>query len=249
MKKQILFFITSLFLGSLVSAQFSSGIVSLPAASMTVKVDVNASNVTMTLTGDSNAMLGIGFGSDGMADGSDGYIYNSGANRDYTFSGLGVTPSADAAQDWTQVSNTVAGSSRTIVAQRTLAGGPGDFVFSNAAGSVSIFYAARAGNLALGYHGANRDYATLVMTPSLAVDDIGSLSKVSIYPNPVKDELNFTNSDKISSVKIYDANGKLIRSQKLEGQKISVSELNSGVYFIEIQKADGTVSYEKVIKK
>lgn len=248
MKKQTLLFLTSLFLGGFMYAQFSSGVVSLPTAAMTAKIDVNATNVTLTLTGDSNSMLGIGFGTIGMGSGSDGYIYNSSANRDYTFNGF-VAPTADTAQDWTQISNTIVGSTRTIVAQRTLAGGTGDFAFTNAAGSINVFYAKRNNNQALGYHGSNRDYATLVLTPSLAVDDVAHLSKVAIYPNPVKDELNFTNSEKISSVKIYDANGKLLLSQKLEAQKLKVSELISGVYFIEIQKTDSTVSYEKVIKK
>lgn len=83
---------------SLLSAQYSSGVVNLSAAGMTVKLDTNATTVTITLTGDSNSMMGIGFGSSGMASGADGFIYNSSANRDYTFAGY-TAPSADASQD------------------------------------------------------------------------------------------------------------------------------------------------------
>jgi|GEM_PF-4035728 len=44
----------------------------------------------------------------------------------------------------------------------------------------------------------NKDYATLTLSPSLAVDNANaSAKKVGDYPNPVKDVLNLTNSDKI----------------------------------------------------
>jgi len=235
-----------LLIGGTMFSQFSTGVVSLPTTAMTIKIDVNSTDVTMTVTGSSTSWLGIGFGADGMQSGSDGFIYNSSANRDYTFSGIGITPSADAAQNWTEQSNTVTSGVRTLVVKRTLAGGSGDYAFANSAGSVPIYYA-RGGSLNLTSHVA-RDYATLTLSPSLAVDDLGlAANKISLYPNPVKDVLNFTNVDKIKSVRIFDATGKQMPLQK-SVSNVNVSTLEKGVYFVEVEKVDGTIAYEKFIK-
>lgn len=237
-----------LLIGGTMFSQFSTGVVSLPTTAMTIKIDTDATNVTMTLTGSSTAWLGVGFGSEGMAAGADGFIYNSTANRDYTFNGVGITPSADAVQNWTEVSNTVASGTRTLVVRRTLAGGAGDFAFTNSAGTLPIFYAKGAA-LALANHGSgNRDFATLTLLPSLAVDDTNAFTKkIGVYPNPVKDVLNLSNSDKANSLKIYDSTGKQVLSQK-SAATIDVSQLMKGIYFIEFENIDGSKSYEKIIK-
>ncbi|WP_379968637.1 T9SS type A sorting domain-containing protein [Epilithonimonas sp. UC225_85] len=237
-----------LLIGGTMFSQFSTGVVSLPTTAMTIKIDVDPTNVTMTLTGSSTAWLGVGFGPDGMAAGTDGFIYNSSANRDYMFNGIGVTPSADAAQNWTEQSNTVASGVRTLVVKRTLAGGSGDKAFTNAAGTLDIFYG-KGTSTNLAYHGAgNKDFATLTFSPSLAVDESSlAANKVTIYPNPVKDVLSFTNADKIKSVRIFDAAGKQLPVQK-SVSNLNVSTLVKGVYFVEVEKLDGTVAYEKFIK-
>jgi len=231
-------------------AQFTTGTVSLPTTSMTVKIDTTPTTVTLTLTGDSNSMLGIGFGTSGMASGADGFIYNSASSRDYTFGGIGVTPTADASQDWTVGTNSVSGTTRTIVATRTLAGGAGDFAISNANTNIDIFYSRRDGNTTLGYHNALRDYATLTRSATLATSDLAlENKKISIYPNPAKETVNFKNADNIKSVDIYESTGRKVKSVKIEGENINVSDLRSGSYYLEITQKDGTLSYEKLIKE
>lgn len=248
MKKTLL--ALSVLLANFALAQFSSGTVNLPATSMTVKLDTTPTGVTITVTGDSNSMLGIGFGTVGMAPGSDGFIYNSSANRDYTFIGM-TTPTADATQDWTETSNTVSGSTRTIVATRSLTGGSGDFAIANAAGTINIFYSRKGGDTSLGYHGAGRGYATLTMTAaSLSTNEIAANNKkVNLYPNPAKATVSFKNFDKIKTVDIYEATGRKVKSVKPEGESISVEDLQSGSYYVEILLKDGTTSYEKLIKE
>ncbi|UTX46775.1 T9SS type A sorting domain-containing protein [Chryseobacterium sp. MA9] len=248
MKKTLL--ALSLVLANFAWAQFSSGTVNLPATSMTVKLDTTPTGATITVTGDSNSMLGIGFGSVGMAAGSDGFIYNSSTNRDYTFPGPMMPPTIDPSQDWTETSNTISGSTRTVVATRSLAGGTGDFAIANAAGAINIFYARKTGT-GIGYHDAGRGYATLTMTTaSLSTNEIAANSKkVSLYPNPAKSTVNFKNVDKIKSIDIYEATGRKVKSVKPEGESISVEDLRSGSYYLEIQLKDGTTSYEKLIKE
>jgi len=247
MKKFLL--ISGLALTITVEAQFSTGTVNLPTTGMTVKLDTNSTTVTLTLTGDSNSMLGIGFGTVGMQPGADGFIYNSSANRDYTFAGTTV-PNADATQDWTQVSNTVVGATRTIVATRSLSGGTGDFAIANAAGPVNIFYARTAGSQNLGYHGGNRDYATLNLSGTLGINDVFVESKkVRLYPNPAKESVYFTNAEKIQSVDFYETTGRKVKSVTADGENMNVSDLKSGSYYLEIKLKDGTSSYEKLIKE
>ncbi|SDQ81094.1 Por secretion system C-terminal sorting domain-containing protein [Chryseobacterium soldanellicola] len=238
-------------LASAVGAQFSSGVVNLSTTGMTIKLDTTPTLVTMTLTGSDNSFMGIGFGNSGMAAGADGFIYNSSANRDYTFNGIGITPSADASQDWTVTSNTTSGGIRTVVATRSLNGGSGDTAIPNAAGSIGIFYAKGNNTLTLSNHTPpNRDYSTLTMTASLGTNDLALESKkVILYPNPAKETVNFKNADKIKSIDVYESTGRKVKSVKVNGENISVSDLKSGSYYFEITLKDGSVSYEKLIKE
>ncbi|AZB18493.1 T9SS C-terminal target domain-containing protein [Chryseobacterium indologenes] len=249
MKKTLLTF--SIAFANLAWAQFSSGTVNLPVTSMTVKLDTTPTGVTMTVTGDSNSMLGIGFGSTGMAAGADGFIYNSSANRDYSFSGVPNTPTADTSQDWTETSNTVSGSTRTIVATRSLSGGAGDFAISNAPGTINIFYSRKGSGTALGYHDAGRGYATLTMTAStLSTNEIAAANKkTGLYPNPARQTVYFKNYDKIKTVDIYEASGRKLKSADLSNAGINVEDFQPGNYYFEIKLKDGSTSYEKLIKE
>lgn len=248
MKKVLL--TLSLALASAVGAQFSSGTVSLGSTGMTVKLDTSSTLATLTITGADTSYLGIGFGNSGMASGADGFIYNSTANRDYTFGGIGVPPTADASQDWTQTSNTASGGIRTVVATRSLSGGSGDTAIANSAGSVNIFFA-RGNSTTIAQHsGTNRGYTTLNMTATLGTNDLALESKkVVLYPNPAKETVNFKNADKIKSIDIYESTGRKVKSVKIDGENINVADLKTGSYYFEIKLKDGTLSYEKLIKE
>ncbi|MET3538438.1 T9SS type A sorting domain-containing protein [Chryseobacterium limigenitum] len=252
MKKVLL--TLSLALASAVGAQFSSGTVSLGSTGMTVKLDTSPTLVTITLTGADTSYLGIGFGNvgEGMQSGKDGFIYNSTANRDYTFANVGVTPNADATQDWTQTSNTTSGGIRTVVATRSLSGGAGDNAIANSAGNINIFFAkGPTTDLLSGYHGGgNRGYVSLNMTATLGTNDLALESKkIVLYPNPAKETVNFKNADKIKSIDIYESTGRKIKSVKIDGENINVADLKAGSYYFEIKLKDGTLSYEKLIKE
>ncbi|MDR6159927.1 hypothetical protein QF023_003443 [Chryseobacterium sp. SLBN-27] len=248
--KKILLTLSMALASSLGAQFFSTGTVNLPTASMTVKIVTDPTTVTMTLTGDSSSMLGIGFGPSGMESGADGFIVNLGGNRDYTFNGVGVAPTADPSQDWTLVSNTVSGGIRTVIATRSLAGGPSDYVFSNDNSSIQIFYARRAGNLAVGPHATLRDYATLTRTSVLATGEVAAESKnIILYPNPAKETVSFKNAEKIKSVDIFESTGRKIRTVKMDGKEINISDLKSGNYYFEMTLKDGSTAFEKLIKE
>ena len=249
----------SIALANFAWAQFTTGTVTL-STGMTVKLDTSPTLATLTLTGPNTSFLGIGFGgtgtTGGMGNGVDGFIYNvdstTNTNLDYTFAGVGNTPNPDAVQDWTMTSNTVASGTRTIIATRSLSGGAGDTAFTNTAGNMNIFFA-KGPSTTLAYHGGgtgNRGYAVLTKAGTLGVADIlAENKKVRLYPNPAKETVNFKNADKIQSVDIYESTGRKLKTVKLNGENISVSDLKSGNYYFEITLKDGSTSYQQLIKE
>lgn len=80
----------------------------------------------------------------------------------------------------------------------------------------------------------------------LNVNDF-SINKLSIFPNPAKDVLNF--SEEFSSIKIADVSGKLfIQSAKPE-KSINISKLTKGVYVISAVSKSGKVINSKFVKE
>lgn len=93
------------------------------------------------------------------------------------------------------------------------------------------------------------DYAKLV---SFTTNDKNLFSiinqgsdKVAIYPNPVGDVL-YLNEPGFSSFKIYDATSKLVYQG--DKQKIDVSKLSSGFYFLKIYLKDHSFVIKKIVK-
>ncbi len=85
------------------------------------------------------------------------------------------------------------------------------------------------------------------MTTSLN-KSVSSTNQISVYPNPVNDQIIFSNTN-ISTVNIYDVIGSLVLSKAVTGKTIYVSDLSSGVYFIQARGDDNQIYIGKFIKK
>lgn len=248
MKK--IFTLTALLGVFVANAQFTSNTLTLGSTGMTAKLETTTTMATLTLTGSSTSYLAIGFNAQGsgMANGSDAFIYTNNNNVDYTFTGVGNTPTLDAAQNWTISSNTVASGIRTIVATRALVGGTGDFTIPNAAGNIAISYA-KGSSTTLANHNASRGYSTFVMTAA-ASNDTFETNKVKLYPNPTTDVVNFSGEVAIKNVTIYDITGKKVQSVALNNaNSMNISTLSNGAYIFEIELNNNVKHYEKVIKE
>lgn len=72
----------------------------------------------------------------------------------------------------------------------------------------------------------------------------------SLYPNPVKDQLNITLSTDEANLKIYDIDGKLIINESLTSREntIDTSNLKSGLYF-SIIKSRNITNTQKLTKR
>lgn len=76
------------------------------------------------------------------------------------------------------------------------------------------------------------------------------LNGLTVYPNPVKNILNFSYTHDISSVSVYNFLGQQVLSKSLQTNKseIDLSELTSGTYYLSIQSQD-KVKTIKIIKE
>ena len=71
------------------------------------------------------------------------------------------------------------------------------------------------------------------------------LNNIKMYPNPANDYLNFnTNSNENVDIQIFDILGKSVLNLDNVRNPVNVSELKSGVYFVQI-----TLGTEKGTKK
>lgn len=83
-------------------------------------------------------------------------------------------------------------------------------------------------------YGQTEDYA-LQINSSLSTDDV-SLNSVTVFPNPTSDYLNIKGMKENAAVQIFSITGQLVISDsiKLTNSRINVSNLSSGIYFLNI---------------
>lgn len=81
---------------------------------------------------------------------------------------------------------------------------------------------------------------TVSFTSVLSNEKFNSES-ISIYPNPATDVLNVSGVEGVTSLVINDINGRTIKTVN-DASSINVSDLNAGVYFINITTDNGNVT-------
>jgi hypothetical protein len=74
-------------------------------------------------------------------------------------------------------------------------------------------------------------------------------SKIIIYPNPSTGLFTIdTDFIKLNKVTAYDLNGKIVYSKQSLDQKFDVSHLNKGIYILELQSENSTITEKLIIK-
>lgn len=75
-------------------------------------------------------------------------------------------------------------------------------------------------------------------------------NELSVYPNPVQNNLTITNISTIDSVTIFSILGQEVKSQKVNALKVEIntSELSNGIYFVKVI-ADGKEKTVKIVKE
>ncbi|MEZ5173732.1 MAG: T9SS type A sorting domain-containing protein [Bacteroidia bacterium] len=85
----------------------------------------------------------------------------------------------------------------------------------------------------------------------LAADKIEEVGELIIFPNPASESVNLISAEEINSIKLFDISGKCILHLSNIHSKnylVQVSELNSGIYFIEIINSKNQMIRNKLIK-
>ncbi|MBB6372160.1 T9SS type A sorting domain-containing protein [Chryseobacterium shigense] len=261
MKNIVLFsFLLTGFLG--ISQQKTTGDVPLsPNNGITANftLDNATSKVTLVLKGPSDRWFGLGIGvSAGFSmSAGDAVVYSAVTTpklTDRNFTGT-MQPPLDSSQDWTIVSDAVAGSIRTLTLTRALTNSDTNDYQMPYATTNSISFAGprpATATTTVAPHGgtANVGYATASFTTVLGVNETEAASKkVVLYPNPAKETVSIKNMDKVKAIDIYESAGRKVRSVKPEGENINVRDLKPGIYYFEITLKDGNLSYEKLIKE
>ena len=84
-------------------------------------------------------------------------------------------------------------------------------------------------------------------TITIGIDE-NELLSFSVYPNPTSDILTIQSGTTFTRIEIYNQAGQLIIS-KSNLDKIDVSELNQGLYFIKVIDEEGNFGISKIVKK
>jgi hypothetical protein len=72
--------------------------------------------------------------------------------------------------------------------------------------------------------------------------------QITMYPNPVENQLNFSSSQTIESLEIFALNGKRLRSFSVNENKGQLNfQLSSGLYLIKFKSQNGSEKTEKLI--
>lgn len=97
-----------------------------------------------------------------------------------------------------------------------------------------------------------QDSATLNFTTpftgtiSLGTNDLEAKKDLKLYPNPVREILNF--SDEVYNIRITDLSGKTVKAFHRNIKSVSVSELPKGAYLVTAVKKSGEVVSKKILK-
>lgn len=98
--------------------------------------------------------------------------------------------------------------------------------------------------------GTSTSYANPVLFPCTTLSEESfENTAISIYPNPVKDELNIFNSTEISSFEIFNVIGQKVIQGTIQNNKINTAQLSDGMYICYLYKNNGQFVTHKFIKE
>jgi hypothetical protein len=234
----------------------STGVVTLNS-SYTVRLDLNSttSTATLTLAGPSDRWFALQFGSfangAGMEDGTDVVYYNGTTLIDATQNGIGSPPSPDT-NDWTVTSNTTSGTTRTLIATRSFAGGANDYVFNYDDANIDFAWA-RGSNASftMSSHGGNRGYQLNRTFSVTAGTDSFSLIGLKAYPNPVSSVVTLSANSGLSGIIVNNMLGQQVLTQKVTGTtaEVNMAQFPVGTYMVKASADNGATATVRVIKQ
>lgn len=86
------------------------------------------------------------------------------------------------------------------------------------------------------------------MTETFDTSDYQYALQFNIYPNPVSNDLYIVHRYDQVDYKLFSIDGKLVQSGSVYGLKINISDLQNGIYILQLE-ADGKKEIKKIVKK
>ena len=93
---------------------------------------------------------------------------------------------------------------------------------------------------------------TVIGTSSSRLELKDEFAGLSIYPNPVVDQLIVSSEKNIESISIYNVNGaKVLEYTKINGTELEISlvGIRSGIYLVDVQFDDKTSKASRLVKR
>lgn len=84
-----------------------------------------------------------------------------------------------------------------------------------------------------------------VVTEDPAGVDENTKIEWALFPNPTTTTIHISSADEIKDYRIISLTGEIIKSDKLTGNAIDVSALNSGTYFLEVRNVNNVVDRKR----
>ncbi len=124
--------------------------------------------------------------------------------------------------------------------------------FSGSAGFINKMYLQDDGKLYVmglftNYNGSTVNNIVRLTNVTLSTSNFNQNNKFSLSPNPTQNILTITTQEKIKTITIIDILGRKTNITHFENNKIDVSNLQNGVYFLEIATENG-LQTQKFIK-
>ncbi|EZH75576.1 hypothetical protein ATO12_01975 [Aquimarina atlantica] len=129
---------------------------------------------------------------------------------------------------------------------------PTTAVAGNTRMRVSMKYSTASGPCDTFTYGEVEDYTVNISTALLSKGDKPSLiNDLVLYPNPIKDGVLFIKNvnQKNVSFKIVNYMGQTVMQDQLSVNKINVARLSNGMYFIEVNTGNETITKKFIITK
>ncbi|MBL7932548.1 MAG: T9SS type A sorting domain-containing protein [Bacteroidia bacterium] len=84
---------------------------------------------------------------------------------------------------------------------------------------------------------------------NVGLNELSEKLDLKIYPNPVNDVINIESGLSEAEVLISDLNGRIVKQETLNNQKINTSDLIPGMYFLQVVSDKEIVYKTKVVKQ
>jgi pectate lyase len=116
-------------------------------------------------------------------------------------------------------------------------------------GIITVAITAGAHTIIKGSGGSYLFYMRTDYTSTLGLEQNAQAPKLTLYPNPVTNQLFLSSSDqKIENAAIYNLTGALVKTISNEVESIDVSNLTPGNYLVKVTTEQGSFT-QKIIKK